>query len=88
MADVEFAVASGPGNPEDLRRLGLQIADLRRHQLGRRLGLVRGDMNTVLLGLTPRLGTVAADFRLRCWKVSQTGSSPCPWSGGTRGCCL
>jgi zinc transporter len=31
MADLEFAAASRPEDPEDLRPIGLQIADLRRH---------------------------------------------------------
>jgi zinc transporter len=31
MADLEFAAASRPEDPEDMRPLGLQIADLRRH---------------------------------------------------------
>lgn len=66
MADVEFAIASGPGDPEDLRRLGLQIADLRRHLTPARVlvdRMLAAQPIWLIGGFQPRLNTIADDLR-------------------------
>jgi zinc transporter len=66
MADAEFAAASGPGNLEELRRLRLQIADLRRYLTPVRVVVERllaaGPM-WLIDDFLPRLSTIAEDLR-------------------------
>ena len=66
MADLEFAAAGGPGHPEELRRLGLQIADLRRHLVPARVvvdRLLAAQPLWLIGGFEPRLSTLADDLR-------------------------
>ena len=66
MADVEFAVASGPGNLEDLRRLRLQIANLGRYLTPARVvvdRLLAAQPMWLIGGFQPRLNTIADDLR-------------------------
>ena len=66
MADIEYAAASGPGNPEDLRRLRLQIADLRRHLTPARVlvdRMLAAQPMWLIGGFAPRLNTIADDLR-------------------------
>lgn len=66
MADLEFAVASGPGNPEELRRLGLQIVNLRRYLTPTRVvvdRLLAAQPMWLIGGVQPRLAGIADDLR-------------------------
>ena len=66
MSDLEFAVASGPGDLEEMRRLRLQIASLRRHLTPARVAVERllAARPMWLIGdFLPRLSRIAEDLR-------------------------
>jgi zinc transporter len=66
MADLEFAAASRPEDPEDMRPLGLQIADLRRHLAPARVvvdRLLAVQPLWLIGGFEARLRIIADDLR-------------------------
>jgi zinc transporter len=66
MADLEFAAASRPEDPEDLRSIGLQIADLRRHLTPARVvvdRLLTAQPLWLIAGFETRLRIVADELR-------------------------
>lgn len=66
MADLEFAGVSGPGDAEEVRRLGLQMLNLRRHLAPARVvvnRLLAAQPMWLIGGFQPRLSTIADDLR-------------------------
>ena len=66
IADLDYDTVTGPGDPEALRRLGLQIVDLRRYLTPLRVVVDRliADRPMWLVGdVLPRLTTIAEDLR-------------------------